>query len=280
MHPVYKAFVMTLLVPASAWAAPLFEADPYRLLEIANRALHEKYPDLPPGSVPLSNDIYVYCEPAEPRKRNLLLDEEFRACEASVVYDLSGTSQPSYYHDGSGRCLQADPPGWAEVQIFSDGSAGVKPFRSRDIEVDTVECSDEVISELAWVQEPVPGVEDAFEVDPNVILDTAFLAAIDRFPNVNPGQLDIEFKLFLICDVYPNENPRPQPEIRVRPCVAEVILMDRSASVFKVEADQKGRCWRTESVPSFRVIVDSLGKENIRSGGTIEMARENTRCED
>lgn len=280
MHPVSKALFLILILPATAWAAPLFEADPYRLLDIANQALHEKFPELTPGSVPLSNDIYVYCEPAQPRKRDLLLDEEFRACEASVVYDLSGTSQASLFHDGRGQCLQANPSGWAEVRIFSDGSARVRPFRNLDVAVDTVECSDEVITELALLQEPVPGLEEPFEMDPNDILDTAFLAALDRFPNVNPARLDIEFNLFLFCDVYPHENPRPQSEIRIKPCVAEVLLMNRAASTWEVEADHKGRCWSTEAVPSFRVIVDSLGQEKIRSGGNIEMGREKAACED
>ncbi|HKJ16851.1 MAG TPA: hypothetical protein VJ984_05865 [Xanthomonadales bacterium] len=275
-----KAIVLILMLPVSAWAAPTFDVDPYRLLDIANRALEQKFPELKAGTVPLANDIYVYCEPAQPKKRNLLLDEEFRPCEASVVYDLNQTSQVSFQHDGKGGCLESDPPGWAEVRILNNGNATVKPYRSREIQPNAVECSEEVITQMATLMEPVTGLDEAFSVNPNEILDQAFIAALDKHPELDPEKLDIEFNLHLLCDVYPHENPRPQSEKRIKTCVAEVILMNTSASVFEQTVDSRGKCWSTESVPTFRVKIDNAGKEMIRSGSEIEMSRIRTQCEE
>ena len=241
-----------------------WSVNPAEIVAIALEAFTKRYPEVQPENLELTNDGYIYCESTRPGEHVPVLEEEFRPCWGAVEIDISGTTVESFHLDRDGECVMASPPGGAFISVHEDGSSEIKIIKGRDAPEIAINCTEEVVADLAAAAEKVPGHGNAFSVDAKRILKLAFVAAVEAYPEVRKEDWDYEFFLTLFCDVYPHPAGRSTLDLNVKPCVAEVTLFDRSVVVEEQRVDDNGRCWADVAAEGIVVNVYDDGSTRVK----------------
>jgi hypothetical protein len=254
------AFPPSLL---SSDSAP-WSVRPAEIVAIALEAFTKRYPEVQPENLKLPNDGYIYCESTRPREHVPALEEEFRPCWGAVEIDLSGTTIESFHLDRDGECVMASPPGGAFISVYEDGSSEIKIIKGQNAPEIPINCTEEVVADLAAAAEKVPGDGNAFSVGAKKILELAFVAAVEEYPEVRPEDWDYEFFLTLFCDVYPHPAGRSTLDLMIKPCVAEVTFFDGSVVVEERRMDDNGRCWVDEAAEGIVVNVYDDGSTRVK----------------
>ena len=262
-----KIFAITLALllssASSAMDTALYSVNLRKVLDVAAKALKQVYPEISPDDVTLANDLYVQCWSTRQAEHVYALDESFRPCEALIEFDLTSTRVEHTYFNRDGNCVTVTPPGVMFVYVYEDGSSKIETYRGRDSEVQVVECSDEVVSQLADEPRTLPGEGNAFSVDPRKILEQAFAAAVEVNPDTPPEDLDLDGMISLFCDVTVPPGGKAGRDLQIRPCTAELTFIDRSTAVEKRYMHERGRCFIGPSNESVRVHVVADGNAQV-----------------
>jgi hypothetical protein len=262
-----KIFVFTLAMflssASSATETALYSVDLSEVLDVASKALKQVYPEISPDDVTLANDLYVQCWSTRQAEHVYALDESFKPCEALIEFDLTSTQVEHTYFNREGNCVTVTPPGVLFVYVYEDGSGKVETYRGRESEVQVVECTDEVISQIADEPKLLPGADKVFSVDPRRILERAFAAAIEDNPDTPPEDLDLDGMISLFCDVTVPPGGKAGRDLQIRPCTAELTFIDRSTAVEKRYMHERGRCFIGPSNESVRVHVVADGNAQV-----------------
>lgn len=249
--------ILALAVPSAltAMGSELYSVPMNKVLNVAVKALKEVYPEIASDKVALANDVYVHCTSTRHQEHVFALDESFKPCEAVIELDLTATSVEHLYLNRDGNCVRVMPPGLMLVYVYEDGSSKVETYRGEDSELQVVECTHEVITQLADEPKRVPSEGKAFSVDTNTILELAFAAAIEEKPDTPPEDWDFDGMMSLFCDVHSTPGTQAGQGLKIEPCTAQVSFFDRSVPTRKAFSHEDGRCWVVTASEGIKVWV-------------------------
>jgi len=262
---------LVLVSPAYSLESPPYIVDAGKILAVAIVAVNGRYPGISPDDLELEHNIYVHCGSTRPNEQIFALDEEFMPCIAGVNFDLASANAKSQYIDQNGNCTIATDPNRVNVQVHMD-RIHVGMDRGSGTTDRVVECTEEFITQ-ALASPEMPFDDKPYIVDAKKILEIAFAAVIEKYPDVSPHDLDLDVLVRLTCKSTQVGERISALDVKFAPCTAKVKFAVKSVTIEYKYIDEDGRCMIGEASDFVRVQVNADSSTHVSSrnrftGGT------------
>ena len=121
----------------------LYFFDVEKIREIAIQAVHDKYPDIPPGGLVSLRSIHMGCHSTRVMPQFSGLGKEIPLCIATTSITVKSTFTEEKYITEDGECRIAESYESISVDVYPDGRARVGSRGSRNSGGHSVDCTKE-----------------------------------------------------------------------------------------------------------------------------------------
>ena len=269
------ASLAVLLAASPAYCADNspFSIEASELVPYAFSVFDARFADVSPGALEPTSTIFFNCHTRTKMAGPSALRAAQFYCTATVNFDVSNTGPESVRVDSNDNCLVFKPASVAMVRMHDDDRARVRLLHDSETEGLVVDCDDQVIAVIAAENEDIRGQEERFSVDARRILEMAFEAAIENYPDIPPQQIvygDGGPNMSVTCESAPGMGGRNPLVREVGPCSASVMLADDSVSV-EYRYVEGSSCMIGKSTDWISVRIDETGDAQVdyheNSGG-------------
>lgn len=242
IHLPRQVLVVILMAPLTlAGEAPL-DVDTDKVLALAAAAVSERFPDISADDLAVDGSLDFQCWLTRPNETVLALEGEFRPCMAVADFAVaSGKGSPRYV-DRDGRCELAPILQGLQVGLFPGDSASVGVMQKSDSGNRVIDCYAGTGSQSSDAPaQPLAG--DAFVIETGDIVEMAYAAAIGKYPDISPDDLELGSPMVrLSCRPDYSEGKPAAADVKFAPCAASVVFRSPSSIIEYRYVDADGRC--------------------------------------
>ncbi|HKJ16604.1 MAG TPA: hypothetical protein VJ984_04580 [Xanthomonadales bacterium] len=269
-------FLAVLVFSSTAYSVSgdSFTVEAENLPKLAFEALKTRYPDVSGRDVELTSQVYFNCNASPNIAGPSGIDHSTLNCMATVNFDVSASAIEYFYTDAKGHCRMLNPPETATVHMSPDGSSRVHFHPTNVQDGQYVECSDEVITRLASMDQKLPGKQAAFSVDAKKILELAYIAAVENHPEIPDEQLVYGDgpALSVACETGSRFGSSTPVDTVIDRCGARVRLANEAVKL-EYRTVREGQCMIGKASDWVTVQIDELGMAQTRTSETRGQGR-------
>ena len=261
IYPTKQVLVLFLMAPLTLAGDTPLDVDADSVLALAVAAVSERFPEISADDLAVDGSLDFQCWLTRPNGTVLALDGEFRPCIAALDLGVASGKRGLRYVDRGGGCELAPALQSLHVGLFPGDGASVGVMQKSDLGNRVIDCyagtgnqsSGSPAQQLA---------DDAYVIETGDIVEMAFAAAIGKYPDISPDDLELGLPMVrLSCRPSYSEGKPAAADVKFAPCAASVVFRSPSSIIEYKYVDADGKCHVMR------------GPENIKvqiGGGEIE----------
>jgi hypothetical protein len=242
MKPHTQVLILILAAPLTLANETPLKVDANKVLTFAVATVNEQFPEISAGDLAVEGSLDFQCWLTQPNETVLALDGEFRPCIATLDFVLTTEKPGLKYVDRDGNC-EIDPIlQGLHVGFFPGDSISVGVKHRSGSGNDVVDCITTSGNQSSDAP-PQPLANDAYEIETREIVEVAFAAAIKKYPDISPDDLELGMPMVqLSCHPTFSVEQPIATDVDFAPCAASVMFSSPSSIVEYRYVDADGKC--------------------------------------